>query len=71
VLVVVAVVVVAMVVADCFDWRSEAFLEFLSIYESILENRFNSKYCSTTSSIQSEIFNNSGVSASTFIIAEL
>jgi hypothetical protein len=48
-----------------------AFLESFSIYEDILKNLFNSKYRSITSNIQSEIFNNSDVSASIFIIAEL
>jgi hypothetical protein len=63
--------VMEVVVADCLNWRSEAFLKFFSIYGSNLENFFNPKYRSTAFNVQFEIFNNSGVSASIFIIAEL
>jgi hypothetical protein len=77
-LVVVAVVVevlvagiIEMMVADYLDWRSEIFLEFFLIYKSILEDLFNPKYHSIASNIQFEIFNNSGVSASIFMIAKL
>jgi hypothetical protein len=77
VLVVVAVVevlvaeVVEVVVVDYFNWRSEAFLESFSVYGDNLEDLFNSKYRFTASNIQSEIFNNSDMSASIFMIAEL
>ena len=77
VLVLVAVVVevlvagvVEVVVADCFDWRSEAFLGSFSIYRGNLEDLFNSKYRLTTSNIQSEVFNDSDIFVSTFMIAE-
>jgi hypothetical protein len=63
--------VMEMVVTDCLDWRSEAFLGFFSIYGDNLENLFNPKYRFTTFNIQFEVFNNSDVSASIFIIAEL
>jgi hypothetical protein len=43
--------VVEVVVVDCLDWRSEAFLESFSIYGSNLENLFNPKYRSTTFNI--------------------
>jgi hypothetical protein len=62
--------VVEMVVASCFGWRSEAFLESFSTCGGNLENLFNPKYRPTASSVQSEIFNDSDVSASTFMIAE-
>jgi hypothetical protein len=68
--VVVAGVVVEVIIAGYLDWRSEAFLGSFSVYRSILEDLFNPKYRSTASSVQSEILNNSSVSASTFIIAE-
>jgi hypothetical protein len=78
VLVVVAAVVevlvaeiMKVVIADHLDWRSEAFLGSFSICGGILKDFYNSKYRSIASNIQSEIFNNSGVSASTFMIAEL
>jgi hypothetical protein len=78
VLVLVAVVVevlvagiVEVVIVGCFDWRSEAFLEFFSIYGDILKDLLNLKYRSIIFNIQSEIFNDSDVSASIFIIAEL
>jgi hypothetical protein len=63
--------VVEVMVADCLGWRSEAFLEFFLICEGNLENLFNPKYRATVFNIQSEIFNNSDVSASIFMIAEL
>jgi hypothetical protein len=63
--------VVEVMIVDYFDWRSEAFLGFFSICGDIRKNLFNSKYRSTTSNIQSEDFNNSDVSASIFMIAEL
>jgi hypothetical protein len=62
--------VMEVMIADCFDWRSEVFLEFFSIYGDNLESFFNPKYRSTASNIQSEIFNDSGVSVSIFKIAE-
>jgi hypothetical protein len=62
--------VVKVVVADYLDWRSEAFLGSFSIYGSNLENFFNPKYRFTVFSVQSEVFNDSGVSASIFMIAE-
>jgi hypothetical protein len=77
VLVLVAVVVkvliagiIKMVVIDYFDWRSEIFLGSFSIYKDNLKNFFNPKYRSTIFNIQSEIFNNSGVFVSIFMIAE-
>jgi hypothetical protein len=63
--------IMKVMIADYFDWRFEAFLKFFSIYEDILKNLFNSKYRSIAFNIQSEIFNNSDIFASTFIIAEL
>jgi hypothetical protein len=58
--------IMEVVVADYLDWRSEAFLESFSVYGGILEGLFNPKYRLTASSVQSEIFNNLGVSASIF-----
>jgi hypothetical protein len=43
--------IVEMVVADCLDWRSEAFLEFFSVCEGNLEDLFNLKYRFTASNI--------------------
>jgi hypothetical protein len=43
--------IVEVVVADYFDWRSEAFLESFSICGDNLENFFNPKYRSTASNI--------------------
>jgi hypothetical protein len=62
--------VMEMVIADCFDWRSETFLGSFSVYGGILEDFFNLKYRPTIFSVQSENFNNSDVSASIFMIAE-
>jgi hypothetical protein len=62
--------VVEVAIADCLNWRSEAFLGFFSAYGGNLEDLFNPKYRSTAFSVQSEVFNKSGVSASTFMIAE-
>jgi hypothetical protein len=63
--------VVEVVVADCLDWRSEAFLGSFSVCGGNLEGFFNPKYRPTAFSVQSEVFNDSDVSASTFMIAEL
>jgi hypothetical protein len=48
-----------------------AFLGSFSTCEGILEGLFNPKYRPIASSVQSEVFNDSSVSASTFMIAEL
>jgi hypothetical protein len=63
--------VMEVVVADCFNWRSEAFLESFSICENNLEKFFNPKYRSIAFNIQFEVFNDSGVSVSIFMIIEL
>jgi hypothetical protein len=62
--------VVEVVVIGCFGWRSEAFLESFSIYGGNLEDFFNPKYRFIIFNVQSEVFNDSGVSVSTFMIAE-
>jgi hypothetical protein len=63
--------IMEVVITDYFNWRSEAFLEFFLICRGILDSLFNPKYHFTTSNIQSEIINDSDVSASIFIIAVL